>query len=143
LEQLRANFLREKFFGTLMLPGNSLYDLAGAVFPSSRLMLREHFRCVEPIIRFSMQFYTAPDGDDPLYPVRVPKPSERLDPPLVAIHVPHGEKSRSQTNQRWSPFPGQFDKLGSPRWKDEPDDGKAEALFGGVQGEGGLGGDSW
>jgi hypothetical protein len=45
--------------------------------------------------------------------------------------------------ERWSVFPGQFDKLGSPRWKDEPDDGKAEALFGGVQGEGGLGGDSW
>lgn len=99
LQQLQANFLRGKFFGPLMLPGNSLYDLAGAVFPASRLMLREHFRCVEPIIRFSMQFYSAPDGDDPLYPVRLPKSSERLDPPLIAVHVPHGEKSRSQTNR--------------------------------------------
>lgn len=98
-EQLRANFLRDKFFGSLMLPGSSLYDLAGAVFPSSKLMLREHFRCVEPIIRFSMQFYASPDGDEPLYPVRVPKPSERLDPPLIAIHVPHGKKSRSKTNR--------------------------------------------
>lgn len=99
MEQLKANFLHGKPFATLMLPGISLYNLALAVFPRSRRMLREHFRCVEPIIRFSMQFYATSDGDDPLYPLRVPKPSERLDPPLIAIHVPHGEKSRSQTNR--------------------------------------------
>lgn len=99
LEQLHANFLKDKFFGSLMLPGNSLYDLAGAVFPGSKLMLREHFRCVEPIIRFSMQFYPAPDGRDPLHPVRLPTASERLDPPLIAIHVPHGQKSASQINR--------------------------------------------
>jgi transposase len=44
-----------------------------------------------------------------------------------------------EERQRWSLFPGQFDKIGSPRWKDEPDDGNAEAIFGSVQGEGGLG----
>lgn len=46
-------------------------------------MLTEHFRCVEPIIRFSMQFYT-----EPLVPLRLPKKSERLDPPLVDVYVP-------------------------------------------------------
>ena len=42
---------------------------------------------------------------------------------------------------RWSPFPGQSDKLGSPIRKDGPDDGEQETVFGGVQGEGGAGGD--
>jgi len=37
---------------------------------------------------------------------------------------------------RWSPFFGQADKLGSPIEKDGPDDGQAEAVYGGLQGEG-------
>ena len=39
---------------------------------------------------------------------------------------------------RWSPVFGQTDKLGSPYEEDGPDDGQAEAVFGGVQGEGGT-----
>jgi len=35
---------------------------------------------------------------------------------------------------RWSLFFGQVVKLGSPDEKDGPDDGQAEAVFGGVQG---------
>ena len=38
-----------------------------AVFPNERLMLKEHFRCVEPIIRFSMQFYP-----EKMLPLRIP-----------------------------------------------------------------------
>ena len=56
-------------------------------------MLHEHFRCVEPIIRFSMQFYT-----EPIIPLRIPKASERLDPPLIDVFVPHGRKGRGQVN---------------------------------------------
>jgi len=60
----------------------SIFDLACRMYPSSHLMLREHFRCVEPIIRFSTRFY-----QDRLIPLRVPRPSERFDPPLVDVHV--------------------------------------------------------
>ena len=57
-------------------------------------MLKEHFRCVEPIIRFSMQFY-----DEPLIPLRIPKGTERLDPPLVDILVEDGERrGKSKVN---------------------------------------------
>src|SRR5215213_3953254 len=41
---------------------------------------------------------------------------------------------------RWSPDFGQVDKLGSPARRMDPDDGQAEAVHGGVQGEGGAGG---
>jgi very-short-patch-repair endonuclease len=56
-------------------------------------MLREHFRCVEPIIRFSFQFYS-----DEIVPLRVPKASERLSPPLIDVHVVEGRKDRSNRN---------------------------------------------
>jgi hypothetical protein len=59
------------------------------VFPGKAIMLREHFRCVEPIIRFSSRFYPRP-----LIPLRIPKATERLDPPLVDIYVPNGRKVR-------------------------------------------------
>lgn len=93
LLQLRHNFLKEQPFGPLMLPGFSLYELALATFPGKRIMLREHFRCVEPIIRFSFQFY-----EEPIIPVRIAKPSERLTPPLIAVYVPHGRKDKRQVN---------------------------------------------
>jgi very-short-patch-repair endonuclease len=70
-----------------MDPGTSLYELGSMVFPGKAIMLREHFRCVEPIIRFSSRFYPTP-----LVPLRVPKASERMDPPLIDIYVPHGSK---------------------------------------------------
>ena len=56
-------------------------------------MLREHFRCVEPIIRFSFQFYP-----EEIVPVRLPKASERLSPPLIDVHVVEGRKDRSNRN---------------------------------------------
>jgi len=93
LLQLKHNYLREQPFGPLMLPGFSLYELALATFPGKRIMLREHFRCVEPIIRFSFQFY-----EEPIIPVRIAKPSERLTPPLIAVHVLHGRKDKRQIN---------------------------------------------
>jgi very-short-patch-repair endonuclease len=74
-----------------MDPMTSLYELGGMIYPSDTLMLREHFRCVEPIMRFSSQFY-----DYPLVPLRIPMENERLDPPLIDIYVPHGRRNKSR-----------------------------------------------
>ena len=93
LRSLRMHYLDGQPFGALMLPGNSLYELALACYPGRRIMLKEHFRCVEPIIRFCFQFYT-----DEIVPVRVPKASERLSPPLVDVYLPHGRKDKSNRN---------------------------------------------
>ena len=93
LRSLRLHYLDDQPFGALMLPGNSLYELALACYPGQRIILREHFRCVEPIIRFSFQFYT-----EEIVPVRLPKASERLSPPLVDVHVTHGRKDKANRN---------------------------------------------
>ena len=85
INQLRHHFLGDMPFKSLLEPGESIYDLMRAVFPNQRLMLKEHFRCVEPIIRFSMQFYP-----EQMLPLRIPEAHERLDPPLIDIYVPHG-----------------------------------------------------
>ena len=89
--QLKHNFLKDQPFAELMLPGVSVYDLASSTFPSQRIMLTEHFRCVEPIIRFSMQFY-----DEPLIPLRMPESSKRLDPPLIDVYVPDGRRDEKK-----------------------------------------------
>lgn len=86
--QLRTTFLLGLPFADQMDPATSLYELGGMVFPGKAIMLREHFRCVEPIIRFSSRFYPKP-----LIPLRIPTATERLDPPLIDIYVPHGAKS--------------------------------------------------
>ena len=91
--QLQHNYLKNQPFAPALLPGGSLYTLAQAMFPAQRILLREHFRCVEPIIRFSFQFYT-----EELIPLRVPKASERLDPPLVDVYVANGRKDSRKIN---------------------------------------------
>jgi very-short-patch-repair endonuclease len=59
-------------------------------------MLREHFRCVPPIIAYSNRvFYKGG-----IQPLRIPKASERLDPPLVDIYVEDGARDRRDCNQR-------------------------------------------
>ena len=97
--QLKHNYLSEQPFGEMMIPGYSLYDLASAVFSGSRIILNEHFRCVEPIIRFSFQFYQGGNGEDLIQPLRIPKASERIDPPLVDIYVKDGCRV-AETNPR-------------------------------------------
>jgi very-short-patch-repair endonuclease len=89
LIQARTTFLTGLPFADHMDPATSLYELGGMVFPGKAIMLREHFRCVEPIIRFSSRFYPSP-----LVPLRIPKASERLEPPLVDIYIPYGRKHR-------------------------------------------------
>jgi very-short-patch-repair endonuclease len=95
ISQLRHNYLGDLPFKTLLEPGESIYDLMRAVFPNERLMLKEHFRCVEPIVRFSMQFYP-----EKLMPLRIPTAHDRLDPPLVDIYVPHGSREKHQKINR-------------------------------------------
>jgi hypothetical protein len=58
-------------------------------------MLREHFRCVPPIIAYSNGFY-----DGFIQPLRIPKASERLDPPLVDIYVPSGVRTSRDINRQ-------------------------------------------
>ncbi|MCW5625944.1 MAG: hypothetical protein KIT73_14625, partial [Burkholderiales bacterium] len=69
-------------------PDRSLYDLARVVFAGAGIMLKEHFRSVAPIVEYSKrEFY-----GHQLQPLRLPKANERLDPPLVDIHIPEGER---------------------------------------------------
>jgi very-short-patch-repair endonuclease/transcription elongation GreA/GreB family factor len=95
IDRLERTFLINQPFKTLLLPGASLYDLAKVMFPDKFVMLREHFRCVEPIIRFSTQFYT-----EALVPLRIPTAHERIDPPLVDIYVPDGRRTGDKINRR-------------------------------------------
>lgn len=86
IKELLARFLTQQAHGTEMTPEKSLYDLSKAVFAGNLVMLREHFRCVEPIISFSnREFYSGQ-----IRPLRLPKASERLSPPLVDVLVTGG-----------------------------------------------------
>ncbi len=61
-------------------------DFCKAAFAKSTVMLREHFRCAPAIIEYSnREFY-----NHKLRPLRLPKASERLDPPLVDVLVQDG-----------------------------------------------------
>lgn len=92
--------LQKRFLGTFpypqhFLPGSSIYDLGSTMFAGAVIRLREHFRCVEPIIAFSNRHFY--DGE--IRPLRIPKPSERLDPPLIDVTVRGGyRKGRSKLN---------------------------------------------
>ena len=73
-------------FQAQVLPGKSIYDLARVVFPQSHITLIEHFRCVSPIIEFSNQLCY----NGKIQCLRLPKASERIDPPLVDVFVKGG-----------------------------------------------------
>jgi very-short-patch-repair endonuclease len=93
LEEEKIRSLMNRFLGNQvetyrpqMAPNNSIYDLFKVVFAKSAVMLKEHFRCVGPIIEYSKrEFY-----HHELRPLRMPKASERLDPPLIDVVVEDG-----------------------------------------------------
>jgi len=93
LEEEKIRSLMSRFLGNQvetyrpqMSPERSIYDLFKVVFAKSAVMLKEHFRCVGPIIEYSKrEFY-----NHELRPLRMPKASERLDPPLVDVVVEDG-----------------------------------------------------
>ncbi|NLE46282.1 MAG: DUF559 domain-containing protein [Chloroflexi bacterium] len=93
LEEDKVRSLMNRFLGEQVAtyrpqlsPERSIYDLFKVVFAKSSVMLKEHFRCVGPIIEYSKrEFY-----NHELRPLRMPKASERLDPPLVDVMVRDG-----------------------------------------------------
>lgn len=93
VNRLRATYLSGQPLAEQIDPATSLYELGGMMYPGKVIVLREHFRCVEPIIRFSSRFYGGH-----LVPLRLPKPSERLDPPLIDVLVEDG-KRRGDVNE--------------------------------------------
>lgn len=94
IQELKDRFLPDQPYGTEMTPEKSLYDLAARVFAAQQVMLREHFRCVPPIIAYSNRvFYKGG-----IQPIRIPRASERIDPPLVDIFVPSGARDRHDCN---------------------------------------------
>jgi len=91
IRNLMTRFLADQvqIYRPQMAPDRSIYDLFKVVFASSSVMLREHFRCVAPIIEYSKrEFY-----NHELRPLRMPKSSERMDPPLVDLHVLDGHRN--------------------------------------------------
>lgn len=92
IRNLMARFLANQvdIYRPQMTPERSIYDLFKVVFAKSSVMLREHFRCVAPIIEYSKrEFY-----NHELKPLRMPKASERLDPPLVDVYVTDGYRNK-------------------------------------------------
>jgi len=93
LEEEKILSLMKRFLGSQvetyrpqMSPDRSIYDLFKVVFAKSAVMLKEHFRSVGPIIEYSKrEFY-----NHELRPLRMPKASERLDPPLIDVLVEDG-----------------------------------------------------
>ena len=85
LEEERVKSLMQRYlpeqvplYRAQMSPDRSIYDLAKVVFAHSGVMLKEHFRCVAPIIEYSKREFYAHE----LRPLRLARSSERLDPPL-------------------------------------------------------------
>ena len=100
LEEEKVRSLMNRFLSSQvktyrpqMSPDRSVYDLFKVVFAKSAVMLKEHFRCVAPIIEYSKrEFY-----NHELRPLRVPRASERVDPPLVDVLVEDGYR-KGDTN---------------------------------------------
>lgn len=63
----------------------SLYDTVSRIF-DSKIVLKEHFRCVPEIIQFSNDFMYGGKID----PLRLPLGDEIFEPPVVAVRVEDG-----------------------------------------------------
>lgn len=94
IQELLDRFLTGQPFKEEMTPEKSLYDLAARVFAADQVMLREHFRCVPPIIAYSNRtFY-----QNQILPLRIPRASERIEPPLVDIYIEGGSRDAHDRN---------------------------------------------
>ncbi len=82
-------------FKDQLAPDRSIYDLARVVFANNGVMLKEHFRCVAPIIEYSKrEFYK-----HELQPLRLPLASESIYPPLLDVLVTSGRREKSINSQ--------------------------------------------
>jgi len=102
LEEEKVRGLMRRFLGDQvdtfrpqMAPNRSMYDLFKVVFAKSTAMLKEHFRCVGPIIEYSKREIYQHE----LRPLRIPKASERLDPPLIDVLVEDGYRKGDLNDQ--------------------------------------------
>jgi very-short-patch-repair endonuclease len=93
VRQLYARFLRTLPFGDVLSPEKSIYDLASVMFAGDLVRLREHFRCVEPIIEFSNRLCY--NGE--IRCLRLASASERIIPPLVDVLVKDGVRDSRST----------------------------------------------
>jgi very-short-patch-repair endonuclease len=100
IQELRDRFLAGQVFKEEMTPEKSLYDLSARVFAAHQVMLREHFRCVPPIIAYSNRFFYK----GAIQPLRIPKGSERIDPPLVDVFVDGGSRDHRDRNPAEAAF---------------------------------------
>ncbi len=97
VQALMQRYLREQvaLYRAQLSPDRSLYDLARVVFADSSVMLREHFRCVAPIIEYARrEFY-----NNEIYPLRLPRASERIDPPLQDVFITNGRRANGINEQ--------------------------------------------
>ena len=96
IKLLQSRFLRDFPFGDVLSPERSVYDLACVMFASDLVWLREHFRCVEPIIEFSNHLCYGGE----IKCLRVPTATERITPPLVDVYVKDGARDgRGKVNR--------------------------------------------
>lgn len=75
----------------------SLYEIANQVF-ESKIVLKEHFRCVPEIIQFSNDLMY----EGKMLPLRQPLSNEVLEPPVSAVFVEEGfrsEETRKTINE--------------------------------------------
>lgn len=102
VRHLMDRFLRDQVpaYRPQLSPDRSLYDLFKVVFARSAVMLKEHFRCVPAIIEYSKrEFY-----NHELRPLRIPRSTERIDPPLVDVLVEDGFRSSGEINRPEAEF---------------------------------------
>lgn len=92
INALRAEFLHGLPNANLVDENTSIFEITMRMYPHTHIVLREHFRSVAPIIQFSTQFYA-----NRLIPLRIPKPSERFDPPLVDVFIDRAHR-KGKTN---------------------------------------------
>lgn len=103
IKNLMSRYLNNQveIFRSLLSPDRSIYDLFKVVFSNSAVMLKEHFRCVGPIIEYSKrEFY-----NHELKPLRLPKNSEKLDPPLIDVYIENGfNNTKDNVNEKEARF---------------------------------------
>ena len=85
VERLRKEYLFDYQFSASFHPDNSLFDHAKLRFGKGMVTLREHFRCMPEIIRFSNDLCYA---DTPLIPLR--QFDQNRLPPLQSVFVENG-----------------------------------------------------
>ena len=85
VERLRKEYLFDYQFSASFHPDNSLFDHAKLRFGKGMITLREHFRCMPEIIRFSNDLCYA---DTPLIPLR--QFDQNRLPPLQSVFVEDG-----------------------------------------------------